>query len=418
MRSRWVSSPTLNFDANCFSVIEVLAGGPSPKPSEVGEVDLTPIRGARILLVKDNELNREVVLGLLEDAHLQIDIAGDGAAAVQQVSKNNYDMVFMDMQMPIMDGIAATKAIRSNPRVASLPIIAMTANAMDRDRELCLAVGMNDHLGKPIDPPKLFSTLLHWIPARSVTTGVATTTLAGEPTRRSAPNANPPSRAECEEQGVSRPSAVRDKSVVSAEVTDTLLIPGIDTATALRCTGGKRKRYESLLLRFAESQAAVVSDIRNALAAKDSPTARRLVHSLKGAGANLGAVSLAEAAAKAESAIVSNSPVEPAPQFLATTLDSIIAAVRSTLPTEPAVASSAACMDSQALVPPRSRLKRLLASDDADASDFFPEIRPALAGILSSTELDSLSAHVGNFAYSNALKSLSSIASRLSIELE
>jgi len=164
-------TPSMLFD----SVVEVLSCGHAPaadsKSDGSGEIDLTPVHGARVLLVEDNELNREVATGLLEDAHVQIDLAEHGAAAIQQISKNDYDIVFMDMQMPVMDGISATKAIRSNPRFANLPIIAMTANAMDRDRELCLAAGMSDHIAKPIDPPKLYASLLRWIKPRLVAQG-------------------------------------------------------------------------------------------------------------------------------------------------------------------------------------------------------------------------------------------------------
>jgi two-component system, sensor histidine kinase and response regulator len=385
-------TPSMLFD----SVVQVLGGEhgvASESKAASSEIDLSPIRDARVLLVEDNELNREVALGLLEDAHLQIDIAEHGAAAVQQVSKNYYDIVFMDMQMPVMDGITATKAIRSNPRFASLPIIAMTANAMDRDREQCLAAGMNDHLGKPIEPDKLFAALLRWIPARNRATVPAVVATA---------------------TGGSATPALTAIPVPSAG----LSIPGIDTATALKRTGGNRKRYESLLQRFADSQFATVTDIRNALEAHDPPTAQRLAHSLKGASANLGANSLAEAAAKAESAIDSNSDVDSALTSLSAILGLSIVAIRAALPAEPAPSSTSANGDPRTVIAPLSRLKKLLAADDGDASDILLELRPTLAGVLTSTELDTLSAHVGNFAYSDALQSLNNIASRLSLNLE
>jgi two-component system sensor histidine kinase/response regulator len=125
-------------------------------------------RGTRVLLVEDNEINQEVAIGLLEDAAIQVDLAENGEIAVRMAQENDYDAVLMDMQMPVMDGIAATRAIRSDPRFTSLPIIAMTANAMDADREKCLDAGMNDHIGKPIDPDQLFSVLLRWAGRRDV----------------------------------------------------------------------------------------------------------------------------------------------------------------------------------------------------------------------------------------------------------
>jgi two-component system sensor histidine kinase/response regulator len=292
----------------------------------------------------------------------------------------------MDMQMPVMDGITATKAIRSNPRFASLPIVAMTANAMDRDREQCLAAGMNDHLGKPIDPSRLFEALLRWIPPRAASAASPSASV-----RAPAPSA------------------------ASGE----LLIPGIDTATALNRTGGNRKRYESLLRRFAESQALTVIDMQSALAANDFPTAIRLAHSLKGASANLGANTLAEVAAKAEAAIESNQSISPALDALRYSLDSTIAAIRNALPSESTGANvPAPGGDPSTVTQPLRLLKRLLETDDGDASDFLLNARPTLSHVLAPAEIDSLLAQVGNFAYSDALRSLFAIAARLSLALE
>jgi two-component system, sensor histidine kinase and response regulator len=124
--------------------------------------EIARTRGTRVLLVEDNDINQEVALGLLGDAAIQVDLAENGEIAVRMAQENEYDAVLMDMQMPVMDGIEATRAIRSDPRFKNLPIIAMTANAMATDREQCLKAGMNDHIGKPIDPDQLFSVLLRW----------------------------------------------------------------------------------------------------------------------------------------------------------------------------------------------------------------------------------------------------------------
>jgi two-component system, sensor histidine kinase and response regulator len=129
--------------------------------------EIAQTRGTRVLLVEDNDINQEVAIGLLEDAAIQVDLAENGKIAVRMAQENDYDAVLMDMQMPVMDGIEATRVIRSDPRLQDLPIIAMTANAMASDREQCLKAGMNDHIGKPIDPDELFSVLLRW--ARSHT---------------------------------------------------------------------------------------------------------------------------------------------------------------------------------------------------------------------------------------------------------
>jgi CheY-like chemotaxis protein len=127
---------------------------------------LLSIRGARVLLVEDNDLNQEVAMELLRDAGLIVDLAEDGQRALDKLATADYDIVLMDMQMPVMDGVKATVALRLNPRWQSLPVVAMTANAMQADRQRCLAAGMNDHIAKPIEPEDLWKTLLKWIKPR------------------------------------------------------------------------------------------------------------------------------------------------------------------------------------------------------------------------------------------------------------
>ncbi len=119
--------------------------------------------GKRILLAEDNEINREVALELLNDVGFRVDAAEDGEQAVALAERGRYDLILMDVQMPVLDGLEATRQIRALPAYAEVPIIALTANAFDEDVAVCLAAGMNAHLGKPVDPDALFAALLEWL---------------------------------------------------------------------------------------------------------------------------------------------------------------------------------------------------------------------------------------------------------------
>jgi signal transduction histidine kinase/DNA-binding response OmpR family regulator/HPt (histidine-containing phosphotransfer) domain-containing protein len=353
--------------------------------------ELTRLRDARVLLVEDNELNREVALGLLEDAHMSIDLAENGEVAVQKVGEKKYDIVLMDMQMPVMDGIMATKAIRSDPRLCTLPIVAMTANVMAADRENCIKAGMNDHVAKPIDPDELFTVLLRWIKPREGDSPVISdaTSTPNSPTTVISPDSNP------------------------------LEIAGVDTRSALKRSGGNRKRYESLLRKFAQPSAGSIEEIRAALAAGDVPTAVRAAHSLKGASANLGAISLAEIAAKAEDALSTGNNVEQTLTDLALCFDVVVGAIRSAFPDQRVAQDDAVSAgDPMTVVHPLTRLRTLLKNDDGDASDFIIDARPGLSKVLTEAEITTLTDLVGNFDFEAALNSLSRIAARLSLKLE
>jgi CheY-like chemotaxis protein len=381
-------TPSMLFDSVIFSLGAAQEKAQEVAASSVGASDLARIRGAHVLLVEDNELNREVAIGLLEEAPISIESAENGEVAVQMVNKNEYDLVLMDMQMPVMDGIAATKIIRSDPRFRRLPIVAMTANAMASDRQMCLEAGMSDHIAKPIDPELLFAALLRWI----------------------APHG--PDGETAKDQTPHNPEHLPEANSGS------LNIPGIDTETALRRTGGNLKRYEGLLGRFAESQANAVNEIRSALSATDFQTAKRIAHSLKGAAGNLGAMTLAEAAGKSETAIDTNQGIELALEALTKSLQATIAAIRAAMPSElnegtPDVAAKHPAPVTETL----TRLKKLLANDDGDAADFISEARSNLSKVLTPAETDTLVGLVSDFNYAAALRSLSSIASRLSLNL-
>jgi two-component system sensor histidine kinase/response regulator len=351
--------------------------------------DIEHLRGTRVLLVEDNEINQEVAIGQLEDAEVFVDLAENGEVALRMIADNDYDVVLMDMQMPVMDGVEATRILRADPRYAKLPIVAMTANAMASDREICLDAGMNDHIAKPIDPDQLFGVLLRWIHRPGHDGG--TPPLDGASPSR-------PGRA----------TSIADLS-----------IPGIDVVAGLKRIGSNRKRYQSLLRKFADQQEAVVKDIKMALAIGDPGTAERAAHSLKGAAATLGAVLVSEAAANAEKAIRVKDGVDEALSALALVLAPAIDAIHSALPAELGGNGTGTPTGDPATVEePLAKLKRLLETDDGEAADFIIDTKPHLARVLTPAEIKTLSDRVGNFDFDAALACLSDIASRLSLNLE
>ncbi|MBI5278506.1 MAG: response regulator [Burkholderiales bacterium] len=248
---------------------------------------LATIAGRRVLLVEDNDINQQVARELLEETGLRVDVASDGAAALAALDAQAYDLVFMDMQMPVMDGVTATRVLRDMPKLRHLPVIAMTANAMEADRQKCIAAGMNDYLVKPIDPKELDAMLLRWIRP------------AGAPLQE--PPAAQPRPAPAVADGVPQG------------------IAGLDTALGLSRMAGKKPLYLAMLQRYAAGQAPAAQQVRDALAAGDAATAERVAHTLKGVSANVGATTVEQLAAALERAFKDGRP----PQEVARHLDAL-----------------------------------------------------------------------------------------------
>jgi signal transduction histidine kinase/CheY-like chemotaxis protein len=222
------------------------------------------LRGARMLLVEDNEINRQVACELLEGAGLVVETAGDGEQALRLLDARTYAAVLMDVQMPVMDGLEATRRIRADARFAALPVIAMTAHAMEQDRQKSLEAGMTDHVSKPIDPKALFAALV-----RALSPGCA----AGNETQASP-----------REGGEDGAGGVPGEEPVCAR--------RLDTRLGLARVRGNAALYHRLLQEFHEKFVTAASAIRERLEAGDAPGARRLAHTLKGVAGNIGAMAL------------------------------------------------------------------------------------------------------------------------------
>jgi two-component system sensor histidine kinase/response regulator len=238
------------------------------------EVELLQnIHGARVLLVEDNEINRQVAKEILTGAGLEVFLANDGQEAVDAVGREHYDAVLMDIQMPVMDGYTAAREIRNlKSKIRNVPIIAMTAHAMSGDREKTLAAGMNDHVTKPIDPNQLFSALGKWI--RPVE-----------------------DRKEPEQPEIPKPEV----DVSEEYLPDSL--PGFDLAAGLERLQGNKRLYRKLLLDFASKYSAINLEIREALMAENMDLAHSLVHNLKGLAGNLSATDLLQTSVEMEKLI-------------------------------------------------------------------------------------------------------------------
>jgi two-component system sensor histidine kinase/response regulator len=213
---------------------------------------LTHIRGAKVLLVEDNVINQQIAREFLEQLFIHVDIANNGLIALEKVQEHEYDLILMDIQMPVLNGLDATRQLREAGY--TLPIIAMTSHAMTGDKEKSLSVGMNDHLTKPIDIEKLENALLEWLPER--------------------------------ERDFNAPSVSHSDFV---ELTGDLpIIEGINLQDGVRLVGGSRSLYRELLIEFATQYRDASNKIRLDLAKSEREAALIITHSIKGTSGSLG----------------------------------------------------------------------------------------------------------------------------------
>jgi signal transduction histidine kinase/predicted ATPase/DNA-binding response OmpR family regulator/HPt (histidine-containing phosphotransfer) domain-containing protein len=327
---------------------------------ETMEQQLAPIRGARILLVEDNDINQLVACEMLRDVGFEVEVAQNGQLAVDQVHAQSaqqrpYDIVLMDMQMPVMDGLTATRLIRQCFTAQELPIVAMTANAMDADRDRCLQAGMNGFVTKPVNADELWQTLLQWIKRRAGLGGPLRTPQASE----------------------------TDSATVAQEADCVLLdalraIPDLNVGMGLIRTTNKPDFYISLLRKFVSSQAGAVQRMRQSLALGDPSTAERLAHTLKGLAGNLGAMRLFDSAQALEKVLCSNAEALAREPALAGT-DALLRRLAQALHATPGFApaqwvapfASLSAQDRQMAQQAVEKIKTCLVNNDANALELW-----------------------------------------------
>ncbi len=373
------------------AMLEALMGAPLARAHQQNrdqkrehQYDFRSIQHARILLVDDIEINRMVALAFLGQAGLSADIAVNGQEAVQKVAQNTYDLVLMDIQMPVLDGLAATRAIRALPGQAELPIVAMTAHAMSTDRERSLASGMNDHLTKPIDSHAFFEALLRWIKPRP-SAGAA----VAEPT----------------------PSDDADSGMPIAPM------DGIDTTRGLRNHMHRPALYLQILSGFQREFGSTADDIGVALAAADFALARRLAHSMKSAAATIGAMELSQCAKTLEDSYEQAQRNDDALAIFVIALRRVLSGL-STLARDQlastrtkVIAETTSFEVQMALI---ERLESLLQHDDAAAGRLALELRTSLIDPRLQDELLLLCDLVDDVEYQQALVVLARIRATIS----
>lgn len=333
------------------------------------------LRGARLLVVEDNEMNQELALELLRNAGIEVVLATNGQEALDLLAADaRFDGVLMDCQMPVMDGYTATRQIRRNPAWATLPIIAMTANVIAGEREKVLSVGMCDHIGKPLNVNAMFDTLARWIVP-----------------------ANP-----------ADPTPDMHTQPMREAVSDMLPdLPGIDTNAGLATTMNNPSLYRKLLAKFRDSQGSFAEAFALARRDPDSTAAARAAHTLKGTAGNIGAKEVQHTAAQLEYACRDKAPHDEIDRLLTLTLDTLRPVIAGLATLDAGAAPvDAVRLDKGQLQPLIDKLLVLLENDDLAAGEAAEELAAATKGTHLAEQARKVALAVAGFDVDAAIEAL------------
>ena len=377
---------------------------------------MAAIRHAHILLVEDNDINRQVAQEILAKADLHVETVCNGKEAVEAVAAGDFSAVLMDIQMPVMDGYEATRAIRQDLGRTDLPILAMTAHAVSEERDKCFRMGMNDHIAKPINRKTLFLALRNWIGERDKQPDQKQHGKQHEQSKQSDDHSDhnipvPPRKGSAEHTKSSL-----DQLLVEEEKGEAAA--GVKVAEGLRRVEGNEKLYLKLLASFCREQKDAPDQITKLLAEQDREKLRHLAHSLKGVAGNIGLPALQQSASRAEQKAGSGTAQELQESFqeLTQELKNVIAYLAPRIQgvqgkqgkekqeEEPETGKPANEDDRRRALLLLRRLTILLEQSDFSALQFLEGNQETVRALLDKSSLAELTEYIEGFRFKNAIR--------------
>jgi signal transduction histidine kinase/CheY-like chemotaxis protein/HPt (histidine-containing phosphotransfer) domain-containing protein len=351
------------------------------------------IAGAKVLLADDSPINQQVAQEIMEDIGLVVKVVDNGHDAVElaQELHNEIEIIFMDLQMPVLDGFEATKYLRDDSDTMNIPIIAMTAHAMIGDRERCLGAGMNDYVAKPIELDQLYEVLKKWIKPRKI----------------------------------SEPDTQQTQKDKGEDLILPEYLPGIDIKNGLTRVTGNKRLFQELIISFQKINGLIVDKIKKAIDEDNREEALRLVHSIKGTSGSLGALNLSTSAKELEKTIKEGDdnsiddalvrfdaylqPVFKSAKLLEENLTTQISTIKPEKVGE---------LDLPLVTQLMVELKQSLIVNDMVAKKQFTTLEQHLYGHNFKEEVENLKADINNLSFTNALQSLTTVADKFGIGSE